>query len=198
VSVHGANRLGVNSLLETIVFGKLVGETKPEYLEGFSTEPDSSFLLEEIKRQESRIKDIISREKTGETVAGIITEMRETVFQNCGVFRQKKKLIEGHDKIRELLERYRRVALQNNKTRRFNPALVNVLELKGMLLMAELIIAGAVAREECRGAHWRTDFPARDDGKWLKHTMAVFSGDGPVFSYTEVEITDYEPGERQY
>ncbi len=75
---------------------------------------------------------------------------------------------------------------------------MNVLELRGMLDMAEMIVGGAIPREECRGAHWRLDFPGRDDKNWLKHTKAEYSPDGPVFSYTDVEITDYEPKERKY
>jgi succinate dehydrogenase / fumarate reductase flavoprotein subunit len=75
---------------------------------------------------------------------------------------------------------------------------MNTLELRGMLELAELIVAGAIPREESRGSHSRTDFPVRDDQNWLRHTMAVYSPEGPVFSYTDVEITDYEPKERKY
>jgi len=75
---------------------------------------------------------------------------------------------------------------------------MNTLELRGMLELAEIIVAGAIPREESRGSHSRTDFPVRDDQNWLKHTMAVYAADGPAFSYTDVEITDYEPKERKY
>ncbi len=198
VSVHGANRLGGNSLLDTTVFGKLAGEAVKEYLDSGAESPDAKILHSAFKRQEKSIQEIFSRESKGETPGGILTEMRETVFHKCGVFREKNTLEEAYSKIRELQERYCKVAIQNITTRRYNPGLMNVLELKGMLEMAELIVAGAIAREECRGAHWRTDFPVRDDKNWLKHTMAVCSQDGPVFRYTDVEITDYEPKERQY
>ncbi len=198
VSVHGANRLGGNSLLDTTVFGKLVGEAIPRYLEGGAGEPDTAILNSELIKQEEHIAGLISRDQTGETVGTILNEMRETVFHKCGVFREKKLLEEAYTKVKELKERYKNVAIQNGSSRRFNPGLMNVLELRGMLDMAEMIVAGAIPREECRGAHWRIDFPGRDDKNWLKHTIAEYSPEGPVFSYTDVEITDYEPKERKY
>jgi len=198
VSVHGANRLGGNSLLDTTVFGKLVGEAIPRYLEGGAAEPDTAVLNAELKKQEEHIARLISRDRTGETVGTILNEMRETVFHKCGVFREKKLLEEAYTKVKDLKERYKNVAIQNGSSRRYNPGLMNVLELRGMLDMAEMIVAGAIPREECRGAHWRLDFPGRDDKNWLKHTKAEYSLEGPKFSYTDVEITDYEPKERKY
>ena len=198
VSVHGANRLGGNSLLDTTVFGKLVGEAIPKYLEGDVKDPDDSVLNSELKKQEEVIANIISRDQSGETVGTILNEMRETVFHKCGVFREKKLLEEAYTKVKDLKERYKNVAIQDGSSRRYNPGLMNVLELRGMLDMAEMIVAGAIPREECRGAHWRLDFPGRDDKNWLKHTIAEYSPEGPKFSYTDVEITDYEPKERKY
>jgi succinate dehydrogenase / fumarate reductase flavoprotein subunit len=198
VSVHGANRLGGNSLLDTTVFGKLVGEAIPKYLEGDVKDPDDSVLNSELKKQEEVIANIIFRDQSGETVGTILNEMRETVFHKCGVFREKKLLEEAYAKVKELKERYKNVAIQDGSSRRYNPGLMNVLELRGMLDMAEMIVAGAIPREECRGAHWRLDFPGRDDKNWLKHTIAEYSPEGPKFSYTDVEITDYEPKERKY
>ena len=198
VSVHGANRLGGNSLLDTTVFGKLVGEAIPKYLEGDVEDPDTAILNSELKKQEEVIANIISRDQSGETVGTILNEMRETVFHKCGVFREKKLLEEAYTKVKDLKERYKNVAIQDGSSRRYNPGLMNVLELRGMLDMAEMIVAGAIPREECRGAHWRLDFPGRDDKNWLKHTIAEYSPEGPKFSYTDVEITDYEPKERKY
>lgn len=198
VSVHGANRLGGNSLLDTTVFGKLVGEAIPKYLKGDVKDPDDSVLNSELKKQEEVIANIVSRDQSGETVGTILNEMRETVFHKCGVFREKKLLEEAYTKVKELKERYKNVAIQDGSSRRYNPGLMNVLELRGMLDMAEMIVAGAIPREECRGAHWRLDFPGRDDKNWLKHTIAEYSPEGPKFRYTDVEITDYEPKERKY
>jgi len=199
VSVHGANRLGGNSLLDTTVFGKLAGEAIPQYLgSGAGGGPKASVLHAELRRQDERIRTILKRQRNCDTVGTILTEMRETLFKKCGVFRNRKDLEAAYAKVKELQERYQHVAIQETTSWRYNPGLLNVLELQGMLDMAELIVAGAIPREECRGSHWRVDFPVRDDKKWLKHTMAVYSPDGPVFSYTDVEITDYEPTERKY
>ncbi|MEI6126818.1 MAG: FAD-dependent oxidoreductase [Pseudomonadota bacterium] len=198
VSVHGANRLGGNSLLDTTVFGKLVGEAIPRYLDAGAGDPDIAALQSEFKKQDERIQTILSRQDGADTVGTILNEMRITLFNKCGVFRTRKLLEEAYAKVKELQERFRKVTIQNTATRRYNPGLMNVLELRGMLDMAEIIVAGAIPREECRGSHWRLDFPGRDDENWLKHTMAVYSPEGPVISYTDVEITDYEPKERKY
>jgi len=90
------------------------------------------------------------------------------------------------------------VGISNTSSLKYNPGLMNSLELPGMIEISEMIVAGALVREESRGSHWRTDFPTRDDQRWLKHTMARYAPEGPQFSYTEVEITDYEPKARTY
>jgi len=198
VSVHGANRLGGNSLLDTAVFGKLVAEAIPEYLESEAGEPHTRALEAEHKKQGERIKEITARTNTSETVGTLLPVMRETMFIKCGIFRDKKLLEEALATIRELQQRSLKVGINDTTSLRYNPGLMNTLELKGMLEISELIIAGAVVREESRGSHARTDFPARDDKNWLKHTMARYSPEGPLFSYTGVEITDYEPKERSY
>jgi succinate dehydrogenase / fumarate reductase flavoprotein subunit len=198
VSVHGANRLGGNSLLDTTVFGKLVAEAIPKYLDNGADVPDAKILEAELKKQQELIAEITSRTPGKETVGTILSEMRETMFNQCGIFRERKTLEQCHSKVKELKERYKNVAIRNNASPRYNPGLMNTLELRGMLELAELIVAGAIPRAESRGSHARTDFPSRDDQNWLKHTMAVYSPDGPVLSYTDVEITDYEPKERKY
>ncbi len=198
VSVHGANRLGGNSLLDTTVFGKLVAEAVPKYLDNGAGEPDTKVLGVELKKQQELIAGILSRKHGRETVGTILSEMKETMFTQCGIFRERRTLEKCYAKIKELKERYKNVAIQDSSSLRYNPGLMNTLELKGMLELAEIIVAGAIPREESRGSHSRTDFPVRDDKNWLKHTMAVYAPDGPVLSYTDVEITDYEPKERKY
>lgn len=198
VSVHGANRLGGNSLLDTTVFGKLAGEAILRELDGGIKEPDTGSVQSALSEEEKKLQKIISREDRGETAGGLLSEMRNIMFDNCGIFREKKPLEEALSKIRELKERYRNASIRNSSSRRFNPGLMNMIELEGMLDMSELIAAGALYRQESRGSHSRVDFPARDDKDWLKHTMAVYSDDGPKFHYTDVEITDYEPTERKY
>ncbi len=198
VSVHGANRLGGNSLLDTTVFGKLSGEAISRYLAEAPAEPDAAALQDEMKKQEAGIQALLARQNGTDTVGSIVNEMRETLFDKCGIFRDKGKLEACLGKVKELQERYSGVTILSPHTRRYNPGLMNALELKGMLDLAELTVAGAIPRQECRGSHWRTDFAGRDDKNWLKHTMAVYSPDGPRLSYTDVEITDYEPTERKY
>jgi succinate dehydrogenase/fumarate reductase flavoprotein subunit len=198
VSVHGANRLGGNSLLDTTVFGKLVAEAVPKYLDNGAGEPDAKVLGVELKKQQELISGILSRKHGRETVGTILSEMKETMFTQCGIFRERKTLEKCYAKIKELKERYKNVAIQDSSSLRYNPGLMNTLELRGMLELAEIIVAGAIPREESRGSHSRTDFPVRDDKNWLKHTMAVYTPGGPVLSYTDVEITDYEPKERKY
>ena len=128
----------------------------------------------------------------------LLLKCKQQLFTKCGIFRDRTKLEACYGKVKELQERYKSVTINNTGTRRYNPGLMNALELKGMLDLAEVTVGGAIPRQECRGSHWRTDFPGRDDQKWLKHTLAVSGPEGPVFSYTDVEITDYEPTERKY
>jgi succinate dehydrogenase / fumarate reductase flavoprotein subunit len=198
VSVHGANRLGGNSLLDTTVFGKLSGEAVNRYLALCPPQPDAAALQEELKKQETELQALLSRQNGTDTVGAIVNEMRTTLFNKCGIFRDRATLEACHAKVKELQERYKSVTIRSTITRRYNPGLMNALELKGMLDLAEVTVAGAIPRQECRGSHWRTDFPGRDDKQWLKHTMAVYSSEGPRLSYTDVEITDYEPTERKY
>jgi succinate dehydrogenase / fumarate reductase flavoprotein subunit len=198
VSVHGANRLGGNSLLDTTVFGKLSGEAICQYLASDPPQPDAAALQAELKKQEAEIQAVLSRQKGRDTVGTIVTELQTELFSKCGIFRDRAKLEACYGKVKELQERYASVTINNTGTRRYNPGLMNALELKGMLDLAEVTVGGAIPRQECRGSHWRTDFTGRDDQKWLKHTLAVSGSEGPVFSYTDVEITDYEPTERKY
>ena len=141
---------------------------------------------------------MLSRQNGTDTVGAIVSEMQASLFTRCGIFRERATLESCYGKVKELQERYKSVSITGTGTRRYNPGLMNALELKGMLDLAEVTVGGAIPRQECRGSHWRTDFPGRDDRNWLKHTLAVYSPEGPVFSYTDVEITDYAPTERKY
>ena len=117
--------------------------------------------------------------------------------ENCGIFRSEGPLREQLGVIGRLRERFAGVRLRD-RGKRYNTELVEILELRSLLDFTELIVAGALAREESRGAHYRTDHPARDDERWLKHTLAVRGPDGPVFSYRPVRITRFQPKERKY
>ncbi len=197
VSVHGANRLGGNSLLETIVFGKLAGQAVARYLDGGDVVPSNPAAVQKAQDAlEAKIRRTV-RNEGPEKAAQLREEMQQTMFFKVGVFRERGFMVEAVDKIAELKERFKRVQISSQGTR-FNWELVKTLELEGMLDLAEVIAKGALARQESRGSHYRLDFRERDDENWLKHTLATFSPEGPVFSYSPVTITRYKPEARRY
>jgi succinate dehydrogenase / fumarate reductase flavoprotein subunit len=197
VSVHGANRLGGNSLLETIVYGKIAGESSAEYiLSGGLPKKDEKVMKDAVKRDDDKITKFL-QSSGKEITADIKKELNEVMDNKAGIFREKKSLQEAVDKIKELKERFKKIGM-SNRERRLNQELINVMECEGNLDIAEVIIMGALAREESRGAHTRTDFPKRDDGKWLKHTIAYHTLQGVKISYSDVDISIFEPKERKY
>lgn len=196
VSVHGANRLGGNSLLETVVFGKIVSNELQSIMPSLKREPDLSFLDRALASEKERVDSLLRRDGT-RNYADIRDELRQTMAKNVGVFRKEEELKEAVRAISRLKAMYQEIAIRN-KSRIFNFELINTLELEGMLDLAEIISVGALARKESRGSHSRTDFPERDDANWLRHTLASFSAEGPRFGYKEVKITHYAPQERKY
>lgn len=196
ISAHGANRLGGNSLLETLVFGKIVGNTVLEHLEGNASMENTTALERTLNKRRSWIKELLNKEK-GERMSPIREKMRTTLSDKVAIFREKRSLTEALSEIEKLKERYKKISL-DDKGLRFNSDLHHAIELEGMIDLAEIITKGALKREESRGSHFRLDFPMRDDQNWLKHTMAYYSDEGPKISYKEVDITKYEPKERKY
>jgi len=197
VSVHGANRLGGNSLLETIVFGRLAGQAVVRYLDSGDVPPSDPGAVQKAEREiEAKIKDMAKAEGS-EKAATLREEMQQTMFFKVGIFREKGPMMEAVDKISELKERFKKASVTSSNTR-FNWELIKKIELEGMLDVAEVIAKGALAREESRGSHYRLDFKGRDDERWLKHTLATYSPDGPIFSYSPVTITRFKPEERRY
>ena len=195
ISVHGANRLGGNSLLETVVFGKRVGERAAEVAD-VGAAPESA-LKEALREQRAAIEALKSRTK-GERQIAIRREMQATMTEKVGVYREERPLAEAVERIAELKERYRSVVL-DNRGDRFNYDLVDALELGGMLELAEATAITALKRTESRGSHWRVDFPRRDDAEWLKHSLVTYNPSGPPrVEYVDVEITKYRPEERKY
>lgn len=194
VSVHGANRLGCNSLLDAVVFGRRAGRAINEFLENNRPIPqtpskNSTLRLDEIMN----IYNGLGEEKIPE----LRRELQRTMGQYCGVFRHETFLTDGLNKIKELQERYKKVGLID-KSSVFNSELIETLELGHMLEYCEVIVASALNRKESRGSHYRKDFPKRDDNSWLKHTLA-FSEEGKIrFEYKPVKITKYPPAERKY
>jgi succinate dehydrogenase / fumarate reductase flavoprotein subunit len=194
VSVHGANRLGGNSLLETITFGRRAGKAAAEYVKGVKavTLPETA-----CQRDMDYVKELFNRPDKGENRAAIRQELGETMRSKVGIFRTPDVLKEAWDKIRELKERYTRLNVRHTGEV-YNTELFGALELGFSLDLVEAMTVGALAREESRGAHTRRDFPDRDDEKWLKHTMAHWTPEGPRLDYAPVAITRWQPERRVY
>ena len=196
VSVHGANRLGGNSLLETIVFGARAGRKAAQTSKEKGEDPGRAFFQERMKAFEARLDEILGR-KSEESCFRLREEMKATMTSLAGIFRKESDLASAREKIRGLKKRLSRVGI-NQKNLAFNNELLQYLELEGMIHVAEVIVEGALAREESRGSHFRVDFPNRDDERWLRHTLAYKTPEGPRLEYKEVTITKYPPKERTY
>ncbi|CAK0773968.1 succinate:quinone oxidoreductase, FAD binding protein [Gammaproteobacteria bacterium] len=196
VSVHGANRMGGNSLLETVVFGKIVASRIPEFLAAREKMLDVSALELALENEKLRIQHLLSH--TGNlNYIEVRDRLRQIMTTHVGIFREEKSLREAVEVIRELKQDYQRVVLKN-KDIFYNFELTSFLELEGMLDLGEIITHGALARRESRGSHSRTDFPTRDDINWLRHTMAYYTPNGPRLQYKEVNINRHVPQERKY
>jgi succinate dehydrogenase / fumarate reductase flavoprotein subunit len=193
VSVHGANRLGTNSLVDLIVFGRRAGIDMARYVK----ETEFTPLPPAPEARASQMLEDLLTSTGGESAAEIRNEMQRVMMDYVGVFRTAEGMQQALDEIRKLQDRFRRVQIQD-KTRRFNQELLEAWEVGCLLDLAEATAASALAREESRGAHSREDFPERDDGAWLKHTL-VFQLDGELdLRYKPVVITRHQPEARVY
>jgi succinate dehydrogenase / fumarate reductase flavoprotein subunit len=196
VSVHGANRLGGNSLLDTIVFGKLAAQALCEDPEVGTRRPDEKALLKVKDDVEAKLRKLASPGR--ERPALLQTELSATMSEKVGIFRTREELEQALQKLIEIKGRYRDVGV-SSKARHMNFELIGAVELEYMLEVAHTIILGAILREESRGSHFRLDFNTRNDQDWLKHTIARFGPDGaPSISFKDVVITRYQPMERKY
>jgi succinate dehydrogenase / fumarate reductase flavoprotein subunit len=194
VSVHGANRLGANSVLEALFFGRHVGKEMAKDLENLNfgevSEDDAKNMIDEI--------EWILTNNGNESVAQIRNELQESMSENAGVFRVKESLKKQLKIIRTLKERFKNIRIED-KSRLFNTELQEAIELGHMLDYSTFIVKGALAREESRGAHFREDFPERNDEKFLKHTMAYMNTRGDVaVDYIDVKLGIIEVKERTY
>jgi len=194
VSVHGANRLGGNSLLETVVFGRRAGAAAAEYVGGVPAANVSEAL---VSHEGDRIKAVLDRSDSGDSVARIRMEMGETMNRYVGMFRNEDDLKTAIAKVAELKERYKRVGVKD-RSRVFNTSLLFHLELGNMLELAEAMAVAALHRKESRGAQFRRDFPQRDDEEWLKHVLVRCTPEGPSLDYSPVAITRWQPERRVY
>ena len=193
VSVHGANRLGCNSLLDTLVFGRRSGIEISRFVQTADM-PQAS--PDHAQKEAARISDWMSRDGTEKT-GSVMARMQEVMMDNASVFRLETGLTEALENIRELQKSYRDISLQD-KGSCFNRDLLDALELGHMLDLAEVIAMGALHREESRGAHCREDFPDRNDEKFLVHTLVRHTGAVPQIFEKGVTITRFQPKERKY
>ncbi len=194
VSVHGANRLGTNSLLDLVVFGKRSGVDMARFCATAELPP---LPANPTERAEATFARLLATEK-GEPAARLREELQDVMQDNVGIFREGKGMELALAKVRELQERYKGVVVMD-KGRRFNMDLMEAWELGNLLDLAEVTALSAVNRTESRGAHMREDFETRDDVNWLKHTLVTRSDDGKLdISYKPVTITKFQPKERVY
>jgi fumarate reductase flavoprotein subunit len=197
VSINGANRLGSNSLTELLVFGARAGQAAAQYA---STARDPSpAIAAQAKDEQRRLdRDFLHKESGSERLAVLRGEMQKTMEASAGIYRAGDALARGVDELRALQERTCRVALEDH-SRTFNTERIAALEFSFMLDVAQAITMSALRREESRGAHQRTDFPARDDDRFLAHTLAHRDAGGTCrVEYTPVTITRWPPAERVY
>ncbi len=199
ISVHGANRLGTNSLLDASLFGRRAGKAMAAFIQdGAKLYPISG---DPAQRQEARIQRLMDAPASRkESVAQISAELKETMTNDCGVFRDGERMARALRKVKELQARFPNARVMD-KSRRFNTDVLGAIETEHLLTFAEVVVASALNRTESRGAHWRTDYGKRDDANWLKHTLAFKNGeDGPRLGYKPVNINweKYPPQERKY
>lgn len=194
VSVHGANRLGTNSLLDLVVFGRRGGKKMAEFIKTADYPDINPSVIDKTKEAINRIINSNGSEK----VFSIRTRLQEIMMDKCGIFRNEADLKNLLGEIKELKERYNNISIQDKGTV-FNTELMEAIELENLLINAEVTVYSALNRTESRGAHTREDFPNRDDNNWLKHTF-IYNNEGsdPVIRYKPVTITKYQPMERKY
>jgi succinate dehydrogenase / fumarate reductase, flavoprotein subunit len=195
VSVHGGNRLGANSLLDTLIFGRRSGEHAAKQA---LTRSMPSTPISRIDDTQAHIRGIINRPEGGRRVSSIKDELGDTMNRYVAVFRDEEGLLKAHEIVRRLKEEAPKANIDDRGTI-FNQDVIGAIELGYMLDVAEATVVGALERKESRGAQFRTDFPERKDEEWLKHIdISVNGGDVPKISYSPVTITKWEPQERTY
>jgi succinate dehydrogenase / fumarate reductase, flavoprotein subunit len=195
VSLHGANRLGANSTAECLVWGKITGEETGRYCSEIKQAAPVPEAL--VAAEYQRIFDSLLSANGAENLYDIRRELRSTMDVHVGVFRTGLELSQGLERIRLLRKRYANIRIED-KTLVYNTNLYHALEIGNLLDLAEVMVMGALARAESRGAHARRDYPDRDDANWLKHTLALYTEQGPKLDYKRVHIDTWHPVERKY
>ena len=194
VSIHGSNRLGANSTSECLVWGKITGDEVVNYIEKGSSV--ASFPTDLVNAEEKRIYDGIFRGRGQANPYEVRQKLTDTLNDKAYVYRNQTDLLEGLKKVRELKTMtWKHV---DDQAKEYNTNFSNVMELDSMFRVAETVLIGAINRKESRGSHARTDFPKRDDKKFLHHTLAYYNPEEPIMKKHPVTITNYKPVERKY
>ena len=194
VSLHGANRLGSNSTGECLVWGGITGAEIAKALGSLGA--PAPVPERQVADRQAHVKDLLARQGS-ENLYELRRELRATMDRDVSVFRTGEELQHGLSAVRSIRERAKKAPVPD-KGALYNSNLFHALELDNLLDLAEVTIVGAIAREESRGAHARRDFPTRDDEKWLKHTLAWYTGGAPRLEYKPVVIDQWKPVERKY
>ncbi len=192
VSVHGANRLGSNSLLETLVYGKETGKTMVDFLKKHKNVESSDGVDTIVDNAYSYIK-----RETGEHFGTLLNELRDVMWENVGIFRDEKKLTEAVKQINSIRKRSINMYV-TDKTTNYNTEVFNALETRNMIDCSIVMATAALNRTETRGAHFRDDYPTRDDDNWMKHSIAYLNGDAVEIKYKPVIVTKWKPEPRVY
>ncbi|MCL1469305.1 succinate dehydrogenase/fumarate reductase flavoprotein subunit [Argonema antarcticum] len=194
VSVHGANRLGSNSLLECVVYGRRTGAAIAQYVQNRKfPEIDEQRYITEVEKQ---VRSLIDQKGTIR-IGQLRQSFQDCMTQYCGVFRTESLMREGLAQLQKLQQQYQDIYL-DDKGKLWNTEIIEALELRSLMIVGQLILTSALQRQESRGAHYREDYPERDDENFLKHTLAYYSTAGIDLQYKPVAITMFEPKERKY
>ena len=196
MSLNGANRLGSNSLTECLVFGARAGLAAAEFVDGAA--PAGAAIEAQARDEEQRLRALMAKTDGTERIADLRSEMQSTMEESAGIYRAGDTLAAGGETLGRLRQHARHLKLEDRSST-FNTEFISALELDYMLELAEVILRSAVERTESRGAHQRIDFPARDDDKFLAHSLAYRADDGSArIEYLPVTITQWPPGARVY
>jgi fumarate reductase flavoprotein subunit len=197
VSLNGANRLGSNSLTELLVFGTRAGRAAAAYAANVSAVDATKIQALAVDEQRRLDRQFLRKQGGKERIAAIRHEMQKAMEEGAGIYRDEQNMQKACDTLRILRERFKDIIIEDRDST-FNTEVMNALELDFMLDVAEAVAHSALQRKESRGSHTRTDFPKRDDGTFLKHTLASWTPDGPRIGYLPVTITRWPPEERKY
>jgi succinate dehydrogenase / fumarate reductase flavoprotein subunit len=194
VSVHGANRLGSNSLLECVVYGRRTGAAIADYVKDRTFGP----ILEKTYIDRAKERIIKLMQPHGDLrINALRQQWQNSMSEHCGVFRNEAIMKEGLNQLQTMKEQYHSIKL-DDQSKQWNQELIEALELESIMVVGEMILTSALNRKESRGAHSREDYPDRIDQEFLKHTLAYYKENGITIDYLPVAIDMFEPKERKY